>query len=54
MVDIPPRPIPRRVDDSAPDMETLVDLGLTEDQPVPQYEGLLLEPDIPSAVDEPE
>ncbi|MFJ4738688.1 hypothetical protein [Streptomyces sp. NPDC088775] len=54
MADIPPQQVQRRVDDSAADMETLVDLGLAEEQPVPQYEGLFVEPDIPPLDDEPE
>ncbi|MFB6988988.1 hypothetical protein ACFC0C_33380 [Streptomyces sp. NPDC056178] len=53
MAGIPPRQVQRRTDDSAADMETLVDLGLVEEQPAPQYAGLFLEPDIPP-VDEPE
>lgn len=47
MADIPPRQVQRRIDDSAADMGTLVDLGLVEEQPVPQYAGLFIEPDIP-------
>ncbi|SFT31801.1 hypothetical protein [Streptomyces sp. ok210] len=47
MPDFPPQPVQRRVDDSAADMGTLVDLGLAEEQPTPQYEGLFLEPDLP-------
>lgn len=31
MTDIPPRQLQRRIDDSAADMETLVDLGLVEE-----------------------
>ncbi|MFF1837851.1 hypothetical protein ACFVXE_27110 [Streptomyces sp. NPDC058231] len=49
MPDFPPRPVQRREDDSAADMGTLVDLGLAEEQPVPQYEDLFLEPDLPPA-----
>lgn len=47
MPDTPPRPVQRRVDEGAADMGTLVDLGLVEEQPEPQYAGLFLEPDIP-------
>ncbi|MFC9619517.1 hypothetical protein ACFTXM_05840 [Streptomyces sp. NPDC056930] len=54
MTDFPPQQVQRRVDDSAADMETLVDLGLAEEQPVPQYAGLFVEPDIPPLDDEPE
>ncbi|MFF3129817.1 hypothetical protein ACFVRD_48475 [Streptomyces sp. NPDC057908] len=54
MADIPPRQVQRRIDDSAADMGTLVDLGLAEEQPVPQYAGLFVEPDIPPLADEPE
>ncbi|MCX4786452.1 hypothetical protein OG369_09740 [Streptomyces sp. NBC_01221] len=54
MADFPPQQVQRRIDDSAADMGTLVDLGLAEEQPVPQYAGLFVEPDIPPAVDEPE
>lgn len=39
MPDIPPQQVQRRLDDSAADMGTLVDLGLAEEQPEPQYEG---------------
>lgn len=49
MPDTPPRQVQRRLDDSAADMATLVDLGLAEEQPVPQYAGLFLEPDTPPA-----
>lgn len=42
-----PRPVPRRVDDSAGDMTSLVELGLAEPQPQPSYEGLFVEPDVP-------
>lgn len=54
MADIPPRQLQRRIDDSAADMETLVDLGLAEEQLTPQYVGLFVEPDIPPLADEPE
>ena len=50
--DTPPRPVQRRVDDSAADLGTLEALGLAEEQPVPQYANLFLEPDI-SPADEP-
>ncbi|MBQ1118528.1 hypothetical protein [Streptomyces sp. C3-3] len=49
MADTPPRPVERRIDEGAADLETLIDLGLAEEQPVPQYEGLFLEPDLPPA-----
>lgn len=49
MSDIPPRQVRRRLDDSAADTGTLVHLGLIEEQPVPQYAGLFLEPDIAPA-----
>ena len=52
MPDTPPRPVQRRVDDSAADMSTLEALGLVDEQPVPQYAGLFQEPNIPPA-DEP-
>ncbi|MCX5339719.1 hypothetical protein OG315_06860 [Streptomyces atratus] len=42
----------RQVDDSAAGMETLVDLGLVEEQPVPKYAGLFLDPDIPLAAED--
>lgn len=44
MPDPQPRQVQRRIDDGAADMATLVDLGLAEEQPVPQYEGLFVEP----------
>ncbi|MFD5137437.1 hypothetical protein ACFWMX_14545 [Streptomyces sp. NPDC058378] len=47
MPDTPPRQVQPRPDDGAADMGTLVGLGLAEEQPVPQYAGLFLEPDIP-------
>ncbi|MGY4902584.1 hypothetical protein [Streptomyces sp. 900116325] len=47
MADTQPRQVQRRVDDSAADIGTLVALGLVEPPPVPQYEGLFLEPDLP-------
>ncbi len=40
------RPVPRRVDDSAGDIPTLVHLGLAEPPPQPAPEGAL-EPDTP-------
>jgi hypothetical protein len=40
-----PRPMERRIDDSAGDMPSLVELGLAEPQPQPSYEGLFVEPD---------
>lgn len=49
MPDTPPRQVQRRVDDGAADMGTLEALGLADEQPVPQYVGLFLEPDIPPA-----
>lgn len=42
-----PRPMDRRVDDSAGDMPSLVELGLAEPQPQPSYEGIFVEPDLP-------
>lgn len=53
MADTAPRQVQPRVDESAADMGTLVDLGLVEEQPVPQHQDLFLEPDLPPA-DEPE
>ena len=47
MPDTPPRPVQRRVDDGAADLGTLVDLGLAEEPPDPQYTNQYLEPDIP-------
>ncbi|WP_330449838.1 hypothetical protein [Streptomyces anulatus] len=47
MADTPPRQVERRIDEGAGDLATLIDLGLAEEQPVPQYEGLFLEPDLP-------
>lgn len=49
MPDTPPRQVQRRQDVGAADMGTLEALGLADEQPVPQYAGLFLEPDIPSA-----
>ncbi|WP_185297630.1 hypothetical protein [Streptomyces finlayi] len=49
MPDIPPRPVQRRLDNSAADMATPVDLGLVEEQPEPQHNGLFLEPNIQPA-----
>ncbi|MEK8146644.1 hypothetical protein NKH18_51400 [Streptomyces sp. M10(2022)] len=37
----------RRPDDGAADMGLLVNLGLVEKQPIPQYASLFVEPDIP-------
>lgn len=54
MNDPQPRQVQRRPDDSAADMGTLVDLGLAEEQPEPQYEGLFVEPNIPPPAEEPE
>lgn len=51
MPDTPPRQVQRQLDDGAADMTTLVDLGLADEQPIPQYAGLFLEPDIPPAED---
>ncbi|SDL27447.1 hypothetical protein [Streptomyces indicus] len=42
-----PVPMAPRTDDCAGDMTSLVRLGLAEPQPVPSYQGLFLEPDIP-------
>ncbi|MFD7109194.1 hypothetical protein ACH4N4_30215 [Streptomyces microflavus] len=53
MADTPPRQVEPRVDESSADMGTLVGLGLVEEQPVPQYQDLFLEPNLPPA-DEPE
>ncbi|WP_167828727.1 hypothetical protein [Streptomyces sp. MZ04] len=44
-----PRPMARRVDDSAGDIPSLVQLGLAEAPPQPIYERLFLEPDMPPA-----
>ncbi|MFI2081404.1 hypothetical protein ACH43Y_13790 [Streptomyces rubiginosohelvolus] len=49
MADTPPRQVERRVDEGAGDLETLIELGLAEEQPTPQYKGLFLEPDLPPA-----
>ncbi|WP_198544911.1 MULTISPECIES: hypothetical protein [unclassified Streptomyces] len=49
MADTPPRPVERRIDEGAGDLATLIDLGLAEEQPTPQYEDLFLEPDLPPA-----
>ncbi|MEV6696211.1 hypothetical protein AB0M68_03485 [Streptomyces sp. NPDC051453] len=46
-------PVARRRDDSSADMGSLVKLGLAEPQPVPQYEGLFLEPPPLPVDDEP-
>ncbi|MEV6854678.1 hypothetical protein AB0M89_12825 [Streptomyces microflavus] len=53
MTNTAPRQVQPRVDEGAADMGTLIDLGLVDEQPVPQYQGLLLEPDLPPT-DEPE
>ncbi|MFF2412288.1 hypothetical protein [Streptomyces sp. NPDC058092] len=52
MADFPPQQVQRRVDDSAADMETLVDLGLVEERSKPQYAGLFVEPDISPAAED--
>ncbi|WP_179894556.1 hypothetical protein [Streptomyces sp. f150] len=49
MADAPARQVERRIDEGAGDLETLIELGLAEEQPVPQYQGLFLEPDLPPA-----
>lgn len=41
------RPAARRVDATAADAETLVDMGVLPEQPTPQYVGLFVEPDWP-------
>ena len=41
------RPVGRRVDETSADVATLVDMGVLEEPPVPQYAGLFLEPDLP-------
>ncbi|WP_157872256.1 MULTISPECIES: hypothetical protein [Streptomyces] len=41
-----PRPMDRRVDESAGDIPSLVRLGLADPPPEPSYEGLFLEPDV--------
>jgi hypothetical protein len=51
MPDVPPQQVQRRVDEGAADLETLIDLGLAEEPPTPQYAGLFVEPDIPPAED---
>ncbi|WP_405699055.1 hypothetical protein OG209_05060 [Streptomyces sp. NBC_01383] len=53
MADPQPRQAQRRIDSSAADTGTLVKLGLVDPQPIPQYEGLFIEPDVPPA-DSPE
>lgn len=40
------RPVRQRVDDSAGDIPSLVQLGLADPAPEPSCEGLFLEPDI--------
>lgn len=54
MSDSPPRQVQRRLDDSAADTGTLVELGWIEEQPVPQSVGLFVEPDVPPLAEEPE
>lgn len=44
MSDPRPRQVPPCVDDAAADTRTLVALGRVEEPPVPQYEGLFVEP----------
>ncbi|WP_371602322.1 hypothetical protein OG345_05380 [Streptomyces sp. NBC_01220] len=51
MAEPQPRQVTPRIDDSAADTSTLVALGWIEEPPVPQYEGLFVEP--PSATKEP-
>ncbi|MEV0917819.1 hypothetical protein AB0I93_26625 [Streptomyces sp. NPDC049967] len=46
MSEAPARQMRRPIDDSAADTGTLVALGLIDPPPVPQYEGLFVEPDI--------
>ncbi|MGH3584707.1 MAG: hypothetical protein ACRDQ0_00125 [Pseudonocardia sp.] len=46
MADTPPRRVVPRHDDSAADTGTLIDLGLANKEPVPQYAGLFLEPTV--------
>lgn len=41
------RPVQRRMNETAADAETLVDMGVLPEQPTPQYEGLFVEPDWP-------
>ncbi|MFE2231008.1 hypothetical protein ACFXA4_00205 [Streptomyces sp. NPDC059442] len=41
------RPVERRVDETSADVATLVDMGVLEEPPQPQYEDLFLEPDLP-------
>lgn len=48
MPDAPvPQPVTPRVDDTAADMGSLVEMGVVEEQPVPRTAGLFLEPDTP-------
>lgn len=47
-----PRQVQRQIDDGAADTGTLVQLGLAEPPPVPQYQGLFVEP--PPTPEEPE
>ncbi|MFD7861884.1 hypothetical protein [Streptomyces sp. NPDC059783] len=49
MADLQPCPVTPRIDDGAADTRTLVDLGLADPPPTPQYVGLFVEPDIPPA-----
>lgn len=44
MSDPRPRQVPPCVDDAAADTRTLVALGRVEEPPVPQHEGLFVEP----------
>lgn len=53
MADTAPRQVQPRVDETSADLGTLINLGLVDEQPAPQYQNLFLEPDLPPA-DEPE
>ncbi len=48
-----PRPMEPRVDDTAADVATLVELELMDPPPRPSYQGLFVEPDLPPP-DEPD
>jgi hypothetical protein len=48
VTELPPeRPVVRRVDETSADVATLVDMGVIEEPPQPQYTDLFLEPDLP-------
>lgn len=47
------RPVQRRVDESAADVATLDAMGVIEEPPPPQYEGLFIEPDLPPPLEDP-